>query len=156
MGEKINKMAHINERGAGKAPRHNNTVTRTTGAYRRAQSAKVRSSARLDMADLQEIRKYQKTTEMLIQKAPFQRLVREFIKKKGEIRVTLSALITVQESSRAHLAEYFQDVNLAAIHAGRVTIKDKDFTFMRSIRHEDRLSNTSTPGGDDEAHERQV
>jgi histone H3/H4 len=81
---------------------------------------------------------------MLIQKAPFQHLVREFIFKKGDMCVTLSALMAYQESCEAYLAEYFQDVNLAAIHSGRVTIKDKDFAFVRSIRHEGILFNPST------------
>jgi hypothetical protein len=44
------------------------------------------------------------------------------------------------ESCEAYLAEYFQDVNLAAIHAGKVTIKDKDFAFVRSIRHKTYFS----------------
>jgi histone H3/H4 len=70
---------------------------------------------------------------MLIQKAPFQRLVREFIKKKGEIHVMLSALMAYQEPSEAYLAEHFQGANFAVIHFGRVTIKDKDLAFVRSI-----------------------
>jgi hypothetical protein len=61
-----------------------------------------------------------------------------------------------QESSDAYLDEYFRDVNLAAIHAGQVTIKDKDFSFVRSIQQEDKLFNPSTSGGVDEAHERQA
>jgi histone H3/H4 len=64
--------------------------------------------------------------------------------------------MVLQESSEAYLAEYFQVVNLAAIHVGRVTIKDKDFAFVRSIQQEDKLFNPSTPGGVDEAHERQA
>jgi hypothetical protein len=49
-----------------------------------------------------------------------------------------------------------QDVNLAAIHAGRVTIKYKDLAFVKSIPHEDKLFNPSTPGGVDKTHERQA
>jgi hypothetical protein len=56
----------------------------------------------------------------------------------------------------AYLAEYFQDVNLAAIHSGRVTIKDKDFAFVRSIQNEDKLLNPCTPEGVDGAHQRQL
>jgi hypothetical protein len=41
-----------------------------------------------------------------------------FIKKKGDIRVALRALMAMQESSEAYLAEYFQDFNLVAIHPG--------------------------------------
>jgi hypothetical protein len=64
--------------------------------------------------------------------------------------------VAYQESSEAYLAEYFQDVNLAAIHASRVTIKDKDFTFVRSIRQEDKLFIPSTPECVDDAHARQA
>jgi hypothetical protein len=38
--------------------------------------------------------------------------------------------MALQEPSEAHIAEYFHDVNLAAIHAGRVTVKEKDFAFQ--------------------------
>jgi hypothetical protein len=101
VGEKINKMAPINEKGTGKATRHHNAVTITAAAYRRAQSAKNRTRAIPGTSALQEIRKYKKTIEMRIQKAPCQRLIREFIKKKGDIRVTVSALMTLQESYEA-------------------------------------------------------
>jgi histone H3/H4 len=60
---------------------------------------------------------------MLIQKASFQCLVREFI-KKGYIRVMMSGLVVIQEACEAYLAKYFQDFYLAPIHAGRVIIKD--------------------------------
>jgi hypothetical protein len=68
---------------------------------------------------------------------------------KGDMRVTLSGLMALQE--------VFQDVNLADIHAGRVTIKDKDLVFVKYIQHEDKMFNPSTtPEGVDFAHERQV
>jgi histone H3/H4 len=73
---------------------------------------------------------------MLIQKAPFQRLVREFIKKKGDIRVTLSALMAMQESSEAYLAEYFHDVHLATMKTYfSIHVPQKTLTWhMRSRR----------------------
>jgi histone H3/H4 len=149
--EKINKMARLAEKGAGKAPRCNNAGNRTAAAYRRAQAAKVRTRQKPDMAHLLEIRKYQKASEMLSQKAPFQHLVREFILKKGDIRVTLGALIVYQDLCEVYLAKYFQDFNLANIRASRVTIKEKDFIFVRSIRHEYILFNSSTPESVDSA-----
>jgi histone H3 len=108
----------------GKLQDHN-AATRTAAAYQRAQAAKACTRASPCTAALQEIRKYQQTMEMLIRKAPFQRLVRDIIKKTGDIRVTMSALMVLQESYEAYLAKYFQDVKLASIHAGRVKIKGK-------------------------------
>jgi histone H3/H4 len=149
-------MGRLGEKGPWKAPRRNNAGNRSAAAYRRVQAAKVRTRQKPGMTALREIRKYPKTSEMLIQKAPFQRLVREFIKKKGDIRVTLSVFMACHESSDAYLAEYFQDVNPADIHSGRVKIKDKDFAFVRSIRHEDIFFNPSTPEGIGNAHVRQA
>jgi hypothetical protein len=76
--KKITKMARLEKKGAGKAPRRNNAGNRTAAAYRRTQAVKGRAKQKLGMAALREIRKYQKT-EMLIQKAPFQQMLREFI-----------------------------------------------------------------------------
>jgi hypothetical protein len=65
-------------------------------------------------------------------------------------------VVALQEARGAYLAEYFQDVNLTDIHASKVTIKYKDFTFVRSIRHEDKLFNPITSAGIDGAHEKQA
>jgi hypothetical protein len=64
--------------------------------------------------------------------------------------------MALQEAHDAYLAKYFQDVNLAPIHTGRVTIKDKDFAFVRSFRHEDILFNPSIPEGIELAHKKQT
>ncbi|KAF4348015.1 hypothetical protein G4B88_026835 [Cannabis sativa] len=61
---------------------------------------------------LREIRKYQKSTELLIRKLPFQRLS--------------SAVSALQEAAEAYLVGLFEDTNLCAIHAKRVTIMPKD------------------------------
>merc|ERR1711964_709573 len=72
---------------------------------------------------LREIRMYQKSTELLIRKLPFQRLIREIAQKfHGDLRFQGSALICLQEASEAYLVSLFEDTNLAAIHAKRVTI----------------------------------
>ncbi|XP_028665258.1 histone H3, embryonic-like [Erpetoichthys calabaricus] len=63
---------------------------------------------------LREIRRYQKSTELLIRKLPFQRL----------------------EVSEAYLVSLFEDTNLCAIHAKRVTMMPKDIQLARRIRGE--------------------
>ncbi|XP_061764174.1 histone H3-like [Nerophis ophidion] len=72
---------------------------------------------------LREIRRYQKSTELLIRKLPFQRLVREIAQDfKTDLRFQSSAVMALQESSEAYLVGLFEDTNLCAIHAKRVTI----------------------------------
>ncbi|KNC23910.1 hypothetical protein FF38_01323 [Lucilia cuprina] len=78
---------------------------------------------------LREIRRYQKSTELLIRKLPFQRLVREIAQDfKTDLRL--------QEASEAYLVGLFEDTNLCAIHAKRVTIMPKDIQLARGIRGE--------------------
>nr|XP_055047934.1 uncharacterized protein LOC129433372 [Misgurnus anguillicaudatus] len=67
---------------------------------------------------LREIRRYQKSTELLIRKLPFQRLVREIAQDfKTDLRFQSSAVMALQESSEAYLVGLFEDTNLCAIHA---------------------------------------
>jgi len=86
---------------------------------------------------LQEIRKYQKSTELLIRKLPFQRLVQEVTKDfKTDLRFQTHAVMALQEASEAYLTSLFEDTNLCAIHAKRVTIMPKDIQLARRIRGE--------------------
>lgn len=79
---------------------------------------------------LREIRRYQKSTELLIRKLPFQRLVREIAQDfKSDLRFQSSAIGALQESVEAYLVSLFEDTNLCAIHAKRVTIR-MFFTFL--------------------------
>ena len=86
---------------------------------------------------LREIRKYQKSTELLIRKLPFQRLVREIAQDfKADLRFQSSAIGALQEAAEAYLVGLFEDTNLAAIHAKRVTIQPKDIQLARRLRGE--------------------
>jgi histone H3 len=86
---------------------------------------------------LREIRKYQKSTELLIRKLPFQRLVREIAQDfKTDLRFQSSAVLALQEAAEAYLVGLFEDTNLCAIHAKRVTIMPKDIQLARRIRGE--------------------
>ena len=86
---------------------------------------------------LREIRKYQKSTELLIRKLPFQRLVREVAQDfKTDLRFQSHAIMALQEASEAYLTSLFEDTNLCAIHAKRVTIMPKDIQLARRIRGE--------------------
>ena len=86
---------------------------------------------------LQEIRRYQKTGELLIRKLPFARLVREIAQDfKTDLRFQREAIATLQEAAEAYLVGLFEDTNLYAIHAKRVTIAPKDIQLARRIRGE--------------------
>ena len=93
---------------------------------------------------LKQIRRYQKTTELLIRKLPFQRLVREIACDTdvihsplcGKVRFQSAAIMALQEASEAYLVGLFEDSNLCAIHAKRVTIMPKDIQLARRIRGE--------------------
>mgnify|MGYP006101209417 CR=1 FL=1 len=84
---------------------------------------------------LREIRRYQKSTEMLIKRLPFQRLVREIAQDvRTDLRFQATALMALQEAAEAHLVGLFESTNLCAIHASRQTIMPKDMQLARRIR----------------------
>ncbi|EDO36746.1 predicted protein [Nematostella vectensis] len=84
---------------------------------------------------LKEIRKLQKSTELLIKKVPFQRLVREISQNyRLDLRFHPDALLALQEATEAFIVGVFDDVNLCAIHAKRVTIMPKDLHLALRIR----------------------
>ena len=86
---------------------------------------------------LREIRKYQKSTDLLIRKLPFHRLVKEIAGGfKGELRFQSTAIMALQEASEAYLVSLFEDTNLCAAHANRITIMPRDIQLARRIRGE--------------------
>ena len=86
---------------------------------------------------LREIRRYQKSTEFLIRKLPFEQLVREIMTDfKADFQVGEGVMPTLQEAAEAYLVGLFEDTNLCAIHAKRVTIMPKDIQLARRIRGE--------------------
>ena len=84
---------------------------------------------------LREIRKYQKSTELLLRKMPFQRLVRELAQDyRSDLRFQASAILALQHSAEEYLVHLFQDTNLCAAHAKRSIIFPKDIQLARRIR----------------------
>ena len=92
---------------------------------------------RFASSNLREIRKYQKTTNLLLRKLPFQRLIREVAQDfKSDLHFQSHAILAIQEAAEAYLTGLFEDANLCAIHARRVTIQPKDIQLARRIRGE--------------------
>ncbi|KFD45540.1 core histone H2A/H2B/H3/H4 [Trichuris suis] len=86
---------------------------------------------------LREICRYQKSTELLIRRLPFQRLVREIAQDfKTHLRFQMSAVLALQEATEAYMVGLFEDTNLCAIHARRATITAKDVQLAQRIRGE--------------------
>ena len=146
------KMARTKQtarRATGGAPRHALAagaalcVAPSNGIAKSARKSASNSGAikkphrfRPGTVALRQIRRYQKTTNLLIRKRPFQRLVREVAREftiKG-IRFQSHAIMALQESSEAYLTSLFEDTNLCAIHAKRITIMPKDIQLALRIR----------------------
>lgn len=89
---------------------------------------------------MQEIRFLQKTTDNLIRRLPFQRIIREMLFAIGggqlRYRFQSQALLCLQEAAEAYMVGLFEDTNLCALHAKRVTIMAKDMNLARRIRGE--------------------
>jgi len=122
------------------ARKHTGTAPRKTDARNAAKGHGIKKPHRFrpGVVALREIRKYQKSTELLIRKLPFQRLVREIAREfhAEDLRFQSHAIMALQEASEAYLVSLFEDTNLCTIHAKRVTIMPKDIQLARRIRGE--------------------
>ncbi|KAH7955141.1 hypothetical protein HPB49_024769 [Dermacentor silvarum] len=121
----------------GKAPRKQIAVKAMRKSAPPSGGVKKPHRYRPGTVALREIRRYQKSTEMLIRKLPFQRLARELAQDcHVDLRFQSSALLAMQEACEAYIVGLFEDSNLCAIHAKRVTIMPKDVQLARRIRGE--------------------
>ncbi|KAF2798562.1 histone-fold-containing protein [Melanomma pulvis-pyrius CBS 109.77] len=128
--------------------RRESGARRTSGESRRESGARVgdpgpaprrKHRYRPGTLALREIRKYQKSTELLLLKTPFQRVVREIAQAQSDptkepFRWQSQAIQALQEATEAFLVSLFTDANLCAIHAKRVTIQQKDIQLARRLR----------------------
>ena len=117
------------------------TAKKTAGVEQRRkfESAGVKKAGktRPGTIALREIRKYQKTTDLLLKKLPFQKLVRQVAQGlMPDARFQASSLLALQEACEAYLVGLFEDTNQCAIHARRVTIMVRDMQLARRIRGE--------------------
>ena len=118
----------------GKAPRKQ-LATKSAKRLNPTGGVKKPHKYRPGTVALREIRRYQKSTELLIRKLPFQRLVKEIaLDYRTDLRFQSSAIMALQEGAEAFLVGIFEDTNLCAIHAKRVTILPKDMFLARRIR----------------------
>ena len=112
-------------------------MARTKYVPRRRKVSKMPHRYRPGTVALREIRRYQKSTALLIRKLPFQRVVKGLAQDfMTDLRFSSSAIHAIQEASEAYLVGLFEDTNLCAIHAKRVTIMPKDMWLARRLRGE--------------------
>lgn len=118
---------------AGKSPR--NTNIHGQPLVIKKQQGKKPHRFRPGTVAIREIRKYQKTGDLLIKRAPFQRLCKEIAQElKFDTRWQSSAIAALQEAAEMYMVGLFEDTNLIALHAKRVTIMPKDMQLARRIR----------------------
>lgn len=126
-------------RSAGsKAPRQMLAV-KAARAPRKADKGGIKKPRRYrpGTVALREIRRFQKSTALLIPKLPFQRLVREVAYEfMPDLRFQSTAVLALQQAAEAYLVDLLEDSNLCAIHAKRVTVMRKDILLARRIRGE--------------------
>ncbi len=121
----------------GKAPRKQLATKAARKSAPTANGVKKPHRYRPGTVALREIRHYQRSTDLFIRKLPFQRLVREIAQGlKSDLRFQTTAFYALQEAAEAYMVGLFEDANLAAIHAKRVTIMAKDIQLARRIRGE--------------------
>jgi histone H3 len=85
---------------------------------------------------LREIQKFQKNTDLLFRKAPFQHLVCKIAPKfrKSDLRMQSTAVLALQEAAEYFMVDVFRDTNLCAMHGKRVTIMKKDMVLACRIQ----------------------
>ena len=135
------QIPHKQSGVAQKMPRKQFQTQKPPGANAVAGEVKVRKAHRFrpGTVALRDIRRYQKGTELLIRRLPFQRLVREIMQDfscLNDMRIQASALAALQEAAEAYLTGLFDDTNLIAIHAKRVTIMPRDMQLALRLRGE--------------------
>ncbi|KAL7157801.1 hypothetical protein ABFS83_02G101300 [Erythranthe nasuta] len=108
---------------------------RTIATPTKSDGKKVQRRRKPGTVALREIRKYQKTCNLLIPAAPFIRTVREisFHYAPSIARWQAEALVVIQEAAEDYIVELFGEAVLCAIHAKRVTLMKKDFELARRI-----------------------
>ena len=110
-------------------PRSKGKAAAAAGGVKKPRRAKPGTVA------LREIQKYQKSTGLLIRKAPFMRLVKDITQKIAEnMRFQASGLLALQEAAESYLVGVFEDANLCAVHTKRVTVMPKDIQLACRIR----------------------
>jgi histone H3 len=119
----------------GKAPRKQLASKAARKSSGSIAGAKKPHRFRPGTKALMEIKRLQRGTDLLLRKLPFQRLVREIAGEMAQdLQFQSQAMAALQEATEAYMISLFEDCNLCALHAKRVTIMPKDMTLARRLR----------------------
>lgn len=120
----------------GKAPRKQlATKAARKSAIQSASQGTKKLRYKSGMVALKEIRRYQKSTENVVRKAPFQRMVRDITSKiRDDMRYQAQCLSALHEAFENHIVGLFEDGLLAANHAKRVTVMPRDINIVGKLR----------------------
>ena len=104
----------------------------------RSPAGNSRKRFRPGVKALQEIRAFRQTTQLLIPRLAFSRVVKEMAQqfKLKDLRFQALALMALQEATEAFMVQLFEDCVLNAVHARRVTVMTRDMALARRIRGE--------------------
>eukprot|EP00092_Neocalanus_flemingeri_P002694 GFUD01002884.1.p1 GENE.GFUD01002884.1~~GFUD01002884.1.p1 ORF type:complete len:194 (-),score=51.43 GFUD01002884.1:158-739(-) len=122
-----------------KFPRNSGALKKTSNYSRKSPATTNKRKFRPGTLALREIRKYQKSCDLLIPSLPFSRLIREVAQAvlghcMPDIRFQSSAIKALQEAAEAYLVTLFEDTMCCAVHARRVTIMPRDMNLAKRIR----------------------
>ncbi|CDW60652.1 Histone domain containing protein [Trichuris trichiura] len=117
------------------------SVKAPSGKGQKTLTERKRRRYRPGTLALREIRLFQKGTELLLRRAPFQRVVRDIAQRLGkqDLRFKRIALEALQTGAEAYLVGLMEDTNLATIHAKRQTIMPRDMQLALRLRGEMRF-----------------
>ncbi|KHJ42590.1 core histone H2A/H2B/H3/H4 [Trichuris suis] len=121
-------------------PKHSSAkpVKAQSGKEQQVSTERKHRRRRPGVLALREIRLYQKGTELLLRRAPFQRVVRDVTQRLGkpDLKFQRIALEALQTAAEAYLIGLMEDTNLASIHAKRQTIMPRDIRLALRLRGE--------------------
>lgn len=123
----------------GKAPRKQLTTkaARKTSDAPTPSAGKTAKRFKTGTVALRDIRKYQKTTDLLLKKLPFQRMCRDIANKLNvEMRFKFEALAAIQESFEDFMTNLFEDANMCVKHCNRVTLMPKDLQLVCKMKYD--------------------
>ncbi|EJW05063.1 hypothetical protein EDEG_00844 [Edhazardia aedis USNM 41457] len=127
----------------GKAPRKQLTSKAARKSAPEPSSAAIKTHRKFKPGTVaaREIRKYQKSIELLIRKQPFQRLVKNVAAKmKTDVRFQGPSHICIQESAENFMTSFFESANLCVKHSNRVTLMVKDMILVAKIKYDPSFS----------------
>ena len=124
----VDRRPHGGKTPARKTYRGKNVVGNKPGGIKKPHRHRPGTVA------LREIRRYQKGTDLLIRKLPFQRLCREIARKfKQDVRFTPQAMFALQSAAEEHMVRVIEKSHNATIHCKRVTLMPKDIQLFKTM-----------------------